>query len=94
MTFLEHGDRRFRILAYHDAIRHDGPALEIAEVVDGEVGPELMTVLFFPADAGKAEVLLTSSSSLPLPIIMAFLKEAGREQNRLEDASPERKPRT
>ncbi|MCU7725607.1 hypothetical protein ODJ79_17905 [Actinoplanes sp. KI2] len=90
MTSLEHGDRRFQTLAYHDAIRHDGPALELAELVDGEVGPALMTVLFFPSDASKAEVVLTNSS-LPLPIITAFLKEAGREQHRLNEASPERK---
>jgi hypothetical protein len=36
--FLDHGERRFRILAYHDAIRHDGPALELSELVDGELG--------------------------------------------------------
>ena len=93
MAFLEHGDRRFQTLAYHDAIRHDGPALELAELVDREVGPELMTVLFFPPDPGKAEVLLTNGS-LPLPIITAFLKEAGREQRRVDEAYPERKARS
>jgi len=93
VTFLEHRDRRFQTLAYHDAVRHDGPALELAEVVDGELGPELMTVLFFPADAGKAEVLLTSSS-LPLPIVTAFLIEAGTEQHRLDEVSPEGKAQT
>ena len=30
----------------HDAIQHDGPALELAELVNDEVGPALVTVLF------------------------------------------------
>lgn len=80
--FLEHGDRRFEVLAYHDAIRHDGPALELAEVVDGEVGPALVTVLFSAAAAGESEVLLTESG-LPFPIITAFVEEAIREQHRV-----------
>jgi hypothetical protein len=50
-SYLGHGDRRFQALAYHDAIRHDGRALERAEVVEGEVGPELVTILFSPTDA-------------------------------------------
>jgi hypothetical protein len=87
---LDHGDRRFRILAHHDAIRHDGPALELAELVDGEVGPELVTVLF-DADnpvARDASVLLTNCD-LPLPILTGFMEEAAREQRRLgEHVSP------
>jgi hypothetical protein len=35
---LEHGDRRFQAVEYHDAIRHDGLAIELAEVVDGKLG--------------------------------------------------------
>ncbi|SNY37293.1 hypothetical protein [Paractinoplanes atraurantiacus] len=77
-SFLDHGDRRFQVLAYHDAIRHDGPALELAELVDGEVGPELMTVLFSASGAEETEVLLYESS-LPLPIVTAFL-EAAKER--------------
>ncbi|GIM96236.1 hypothetical protein [Paractinoplanes toevensis] len=89
--FLEHGDRRFQFLAYHDAIRHDGPALELAEVVDGEVGPALVTVLFSVADADDTEILLTNSG-LPLPIVTAFLEGALLEQHRLgEQMPPERK---
>jgi hypothetical protein len=51
-------------------------------MVDGEVGPELVTILFSPADVGNAEVLLTDGS-LPLSIITAFFEEAVREQCRL-----------
>lgn len=80
--FLEHGDRRFQTLAYHDAIRHDGPALELAEVVDGEVGPTLVTVLFSASPAGETEVLL-AESGLPFPIVVAFLEDAIHEQHRL-----------
>ncbi|WP_436528896.1 hypothetical protein [Actinoplanes sp. HUAS TT8] len=80
--YLEHGGRRFQVMAYHDAIRHDGPALELAEIVDREVGPGLVTVLFSHDDPSEAEVLLTDSS-LPLPVVTAFLKEAAREQDRL-----------
>ena len=94
MTFhLDHGDRRFQVLPYHDAVRHDGPALELAELVDGEVGPEIVTVLLSPddVDAGEARVLLTDGS-LPLSVIMAFLEEAVREQRRLgQQMSQERK---
>ena len=91
LPFIEHGDRRFQVLAYHDAIRHDGPALELAEVVDGEVGPALVTVLFSVADTDETEVLLTTGG-LPLPIVAAFLEHAIREQHRLgEQVPPERK---
>lgn len=85
MTFyLEHGDRKFQILAYHDAIRHDGPALELAEVTDGEVGPDLVTVLFHEVDYSEPEVLLTDGS-LPLPIVTAFLEKVLSEQDRLTE---------
>jgi hypothetical protein len=53
-------------MAYHDAIRHDGPALELAELVDDELGPALVTVLFTDAgSSGDAEVRLTSCRSSP-----------------------------
>jgi hypothetical protein len=53
-----------KVLAYHDAIRYDGPALELAEVVDGEVGPALVTVLFSAAAADEVEVLQSSVSGM------------------------------
>jgi hypothetical protein len=71
-VLLEHGGRRFQAMAYHDAVRHDGPALELAELVDGELGPALVTVLFADG-AGEDEVLLTDGA-LPLPILTAFLR--------------------
>ena len=55
---LEYGDRRFQVWAYHDAIRHDGPALELAGLVHGELGPALGTVLFADDSAGEAGVCL------------------------------------
>jgi hypothetical protein len=68
-------------MAYHDAIRHDGPALELAELVDGELGPALVTVLF--ADrAGETEVLFTDCD-LPLPVLTAFMAEVAHEERRV-----------
>lgn len=56
-VLLEHCDRRFQVMPYHDAIRHDGPAVELAELINGELGPALVTVLFAEDDvsAGGAE---------------------------------------
>ncbi|MGC4755431.1 hypothetical protein [Micromonospora trifolii] len=58
MMPLEYGGRRFQVMAYHDAMRHDGPALELAELVDGELGPALVTITFANESAGGTEVLL------------------------------------
>jgi hypothetical protein len=79
--FLEHRGRRFQVLAYHDAIRHDGPALELAELVNDELGPAVVTVLFRGEDTGETEVLLTEYG-LPLPILTAFMAEVAREDSR------------
>ncbi|MFF0154045.1 hypothetical protein [Micromonospora sp. NPDC005203] len=79
---LEHGGRRFQVMAYHDAIRYDGPALELAELVNDELGPALVTVTFADGNAGGAEVLLTDAG-LPLPILRAFVEEAVREERRI-----------
>ncbi len=68
-------------MAYHDAIRHDGPALELAELVDGELGPALVIVLFADS-AGATEVLLTDCG-LPLPVLTAFMAEVADEERRL-----------
>ncbi|MEU8283328.1 hypothetical protein AB0C01_03230 [Micromonospora sp. NPDC048905] len=78
---LAYGGRRFQVMAYHDAIRHDGPALELAELVDDELGPALVTVTFAGENAGGAEVFLTDAG-LPLPILRAFVEEAVREERR------------
>jgi hypothetical protein len=48
-VILEHGGRRFQVMAHHDAIRHDGAALELAEPVNGELDPALIAVLFAKA---------------------------------------------
>jgi hypothetical protein len=79
---LEHGGRRFQVMAYHDAMRHDGPALELAELVGGELGPAIVTVMFADERAGGAEVLL-ADSGLPLPILRAFMKEVVQEEHRI-----------
>jgi hypothetical protein len=48
-------------MAYHDAMRDDAPALELAELNDGELGPSLVTALFAKdGAAGRDEVLLES----------------------------------
>ncbi len=54
-------------MTYHDAVHGDRWAIELAELVDDELGPALVTVLF--ADDGSsadAEVLL-DDGRLPLP---------------------------
>jgi hypothetical protein len=82
-VLLDGGGRRFQTLGYHDAIRTDGPALELAEIVDGEVGPPLMTVLFTTdTEGGDAEVLV-ADGSLPLPILAAFMEEVVQEERRI-----------
>jgi hypothetical protein len=87
-VLLEDGHRRFHVMAYHDAIQHDGPALELAELVNDEVDPALVTVLFTDGGSfGDAEVLLTSGS-LPLKILSAFMDEVVREERRLKEARP------
>lgn len=80
--FLEHSGRRFQVMEYHEAIRHDGPAFELAEVVDGELGPAVVTVLFGSEGADKAETLLTEYA-LPLPILVSFMTEATQAIRRL-----------
>ncbi|MEV0609454.1 hypothetical protein AB0I61_24090 [Polymorphospora rubra] len=82
---LEYGGRRFQVVAYHDAIRHDGPALELAELVDGELGPALVTVLFPDEGTGGAKVLL-ADSGLPLRILTAFIAEVVQEEHRIRGA--------
>ncbi|GAA3764098.1 hypothetical protein [Micromonospora maritima] len=85
---LEHGGRQFHVMAYHDAIRHDGPALELAELVNGELGPALVTVLLADADADADEddALLTECG-LPLPILTAFVEAVADERRRLREGS-------
>ena len=46
---LGEGDLRYQFLAYHDAVRHDGPAPELAEVVDGEAGPASLILIAYEA---------------------------------------------
>lgn len=79
--YLQHGGRHFQVMAYHDAIRHDGPALELAESVNGELGPALVTVLFVGGDDGTEVVL--SECGLPLPVFTAFMAEVVREDSRI-----------
>jgi hypothetical protein len=75
-------------MAYHDAVRHDGPALELAELVNDELGPALVTALLAnDGSSGDAEVLLTSCS-LPLKVLSAFMDEVVREERRLQEARP------
>ncbi|MFC0533925.1 hypothetical protein [Phytohabitans kaempferiae] len=85
-VLLEHRGRRFKVMAYHDAIRHDGPALELAEQVDGELGPALVTVLFAEDRADEAEVLL-ADCSLPLQVLTAFVEEVVQEKRRIRETS-------
>jgi hypothetical protein len=80
-VLLEPGGRRFNAMAYHDAVRHDGPALELAELVDGELGAALVTVLF--ADSAGATKVLLADCDLPLPILTAFMAEVAHEERRL-----------
>lgn len=75
---LQHGGRHFHVMAYHDAMRHDGPALELAEFMNGELGPALAIVLF----VGEGEVLL-SEGGLPLPVLTAFMAQVLREDGRI-----------
>jgi hypothetical protein len=74
-------------MAYHDAIRHDGPALELAELVNGELGPALITILFADDSAGEGEVLL-ADCGLPLQILTAFMEEVAQEVRRIRGAGP------
>ena len=73
--------------AYHDAIRHDGPALELAELVNGELSPAFVTILFADDTAGGAEVLL-AGCGLPLQILTAFMDIVAQEERRIRGASP------
>ncbi|GLY29702.1 hypothetical protein [Kineosporia sp. NBRC 101731] len=77
---LVYGVRRFRMLPYHDAVRGDRQAIELAEVVDNKLGPALMTVLF--ADSGDlagSEVLI-NEGCLPWPVVSGFMVRAAQEQ--------------
>ena len=80
---ISYGNRQFQILAYHDAIRHDGPALELAELVDGELGPALVTVLFSPGSPAEAAEVLLTECTLPQPILGVLMEAAANEQRRL-----------
>jgi hypothetical protein len=87
-VLLEHDHRRFQVTAYHDAIRHDCPALELAELVNDELGPALVTVLFAEDGiSGSAEILL-ANCGLPLTILAAFMEEVVQEERRLHEAGP------
>jgi hypothetical protein len=88
-TLIDHGGRRFQIMAYHDAVRHDGPALELAELVDGELGPALVTALFAGDSVGDTTVLL-ADSELPLPILITFMAAIAQENGRLREAQSRR----
>jgi hypothetical protein len=82
---LEHGERRFQTMAHHDAVQGDRWAVELAELVDHELGPALVTVLF-PDDGSPvdAEALL-DHGSLPLPVLVSFLARVAQEQRRLSE---------
>jgi hypothetical protein len=84
-VLLEHDGRQFQVTAYHDAIRHDGPALELAELANGELGPALVTILFADDGGGEAEVLLTNGD-LPLQILTAFMEAIVQEECRIRGA--------
>jgi hypothetical protein len=51
-------------MAYHDAIHDDAWAIELAELVDQELGPAVVTVLF-PSDGVSTDpqVLLGTAAS-------------------------------
>ncbi|GAA1289482.1 hypothetical protein Psi02_17170 [Planotetraspora silvatica] len=82
---LEHGQRQFHVMAYRDAIYDDAWAIELAELVDQELGPALVTVLY-PSDGicTDPQVLL-KDSSLPLPILTSFIDEVAREERRIRE---------
>jgi hypothetical protein len=84
-VILEHGGRRFQVMAYHDAMRHDGPALELAELVNGELGSALVTILFAEDSADESQVLL-ADCGLPLQILTAFMEEVAQEERRVREA--------
>lgn len=65
-------------MAYDYAI-NESPALELAELVDGELGPALVTAHFATDDnAGEAQNLLTICSR-PLKTLTAFMTQAAQE---------------
>jgi hypothetical protein len=84
-VILEHGGRRFQVMAYHDAMRYDGPGLELAELVNGELGSALVTILFAEDSVGESEVLL-ADCGLPLLILTAFMEEVAQEEHRVRGA--------
>jgi hypothetical protein len=62
---IVHGQRRFQVMSYSDAINDDAWTVELAEVVDGELGPAVLTVLF-PSDQIADPRVLVDGGSLPL----------------------------
>lgn len=80
---IEHGERLFQTMAYHDAIHGDRWALELAELVDDELGPALITALFSDDGSTADTEILLDQGRVPLPVLTAFLTRVAREQRRL-----------
>ncbi|WP_405163909.1 hypothetical protein OG203_01940 [Nocardia sp. NBC_01499] len=85
---LEHGQRRFRVMAYDDAIHDDAWAVELAELVDGELGPSIVTVLFPSDETPREPRVLVSQGDLPLPVLQTFLAVVDRESRRIQQPPP------
>jgi hypothetical protein len=72
-------------MAYHDAIHDDAWAIELAELVDQELGPAVVTVLF-PSDGVSTDPqVLLGDGSLPLPILTSFMNEVARAERRMRE---------
>ncbi|WP_197001201.1 hypothetical protein [Longispora fulva] len=84
-TLLTHGERQFQAMAYHDAIQGDTWAVELAELVDGELGPAIVTALF-GEDPPTTTRVLTSTGDLPLEILRAFMVAIAAEETRIRAA--------
>lgn len=83
---LTHGERQFQAMAYHDAVQGDSWAIELAELVDGELGPSVVTVLFGD-EPGQSARVLVGDGDLPLPVLRAFMVEVTAEEVRLQGMS-------
>ncbi|MFG1838153.1 hypothetical protein ACGFH8_06915 [Micromonospora sp. NPDC049175] len=81
---LNHGQRRFEVMAYVDAM-HDAQAIELAELASDGLGPALMTVLFTDEASADPRVLL-DVGELPLPVLISFMAMVAEEQRRIAGA--------
>lgn len=74
------------IQAYPAEFHDDAWEMELAELVDGELGPSLVTVLLPLGQVPEEAQVLLADSELPLAVLREFMTRVAAEERRLQSS--------